>query len=962
MSSIYECLTSHKFSEIDPYECVDYLPKLHLLYKYYLSKNDVVTCNEINKILINYFNESNEILPFVSMDFNVILNEVNSFNFKIARNKSSTQLLKEFEHGTPLKKFLLITQEFYHLSNGSKVLLYYETNSLSLLCRHNRYQNIVKIIVILMLHINKFILSPNTIMECVLNHCKSRQDFILTIFKNISSNLNLQLIKTIVLFTTKHQNLIQKTKQSFHSHSGRIRDERKFEAWNKQVEIMKTIFKKLGLLSKKKISNLIQIELLNKKIFSDIYVEKYYYLFDGLMLIIILFLYFDCVVYSSLFHYFTPSDVMLFCWYFFIQILLWWYEISSTICWLFNSVNIFTSPIIFICYCVSITWIAVIVHIQYMLVGGSCFTSYNLPQNIGNSSHLVDMINSMGGSLWFIGISLTCITNEMQQQFITKYIKLKYQIIFIISLCVLTSFMWFNDFILIMITAVDQYIHILTIILLLLYFVIMLRSCGSLHGFGLFLISICGVLAGMIFYAYGVRRIYSGFFLIITPFTTIMAAYFISGILNTNKYLRHVVTIYSGTLDIFTDILIVIYWMQTKDYIWTSIQILILLFSQIMSTYHVIKKHENEWTKNDIGYVIFSSFGFGQQYYTIVTWTSDDEQESEKLLSTIKTHELFLESLPSFTFQWYILMSPSIYNSAVTASLIFLLLNSSFNMWLFIVRKSDTNSSKKGIKKVIDILENQKKLYMLLYLQLFFDFYSRAFPIVGNLSIIRTARILNDIEDESLYVGFCLGFISLWILFLVIYSLKMSVKMRPEVNGIHVIFVITVISTFYNLLCLLPISMSFDEFVGHKPVDKMIYKKEFITRHFLSLFLWILLIINGEFTNWRDKLEEKSYVLLIIFASCYIVIWILSWILNEFILKYAETLKPKEPMELSYGNKMQHVNELHVIGNGKIIQHTSSDGTVDAQFEDKLQGLDIDEKVDNGDRTPTDVDGDEEVP
>eukprot|EP01083_Nonionella_stella_P245644 853573_1 len=203
------------------------------------------------------------ILPYIQLDLHALSNQILQMDCTQPRNKSELQLQKDFENGSPSQRVLMIYEELYHFSKGSKSKLYYGSTKF-FLCRYQPYQHAIRLIVTILFYIPKLPLTANQIMDVVLSHCKNRLEFTANIFKNVPSSIIQPLTIQLVEYTEKQINIIRKARLSNH--------QKRVDSTGKQIEIMKRIFRNLAALSPL-IARNIQNVIASKQICPEIYVE-----------------------------------------------------------------------------------------------------------------------------------------------------------------------------------------------------------------------------------------------------------------------------------------------------------------------------------------------------------------------------------------------------------------------------------------------------------------------------------------------------------------------------------------------------------------------------------------------------------------------------------------------------------------------------------------------------------------
>ena len=102
----------------------------------------------------------------------------------------------------------MIFEELYHFNRGSKVKLYFGTTKF-FLCRYQAYQEVIRLIVVILFYIPSLPLKPSDIMDVVLSHCKNRLEFTAHIFRNVPVSILQSLTKQLVAYTEKQISLIK---------------------------------------------------------------------------------------------------------------------------------------------------------------------------------------------------------------------------------------------------------------------------------------------------------------------------------------------------------------------------------------------------------------------------------------------------------------------------------------------------------------------------------------------------------------------------------------------------------------------------------------------------------------------------------------------------------------------------------------------------------------------------------
>ena len=361
---------------------------------------------------------------------------------------------------------------------------------------------------------------------------------------------------------------------------------------------------------------------------------------------------------------------------------------------------------------------------------------------------------------------------------------------------------------------------------------------------------------------------FPGFVLLGIPILFMMA-------MNEIKILKdhwfEIIGIYISLLDLFTDILVAKEYLapdddtKSKHVNWGIIQIMLSVIAQIISCIDMYS----------IGIIssLFSLVGLGRPLIVIQTWFYP---ELSSKLSSMKTWELFYESLPSFSFQLYILLAQLHDNQknrikdAIIPSIMVVILNTSLTMWMYIVlktsgiKKEPLNSLQMSQSRILSksslndkkeqeielfanidndndnnskLFDDYKHIYtnvtffLILLMHLFCDFFTRVYPLI-NISII--IHIINERSSIKSDILFIIPFII--IISISIYSYAMSLYMKRSKKFIFTIFFVLIYSSFYNMLCTIK-ALKSDKFFG-LTLDYNDYKREFRQRMLISVILY----------------------------------------------------------------------------------------------------------------------------
>ena len=398
------------------------------------------------------------------------------------------------------------------------------------------------------------------------------------------------------------------------------------------------------------------------------------------------------------------------------------------------------------------------------------------------------------------------------------------------------------------------------------------------------------------------------------------------------KHWFEIMGIYTSVLDLFTHLLVAKQYLDSNNILWGIIQICLSSGTHIISCIDMYS----------IGIVssLLTLLGLGRPLIVIQTWFYP---EYSSKLSSMKSWELFYESLPSFSFQLYTLFirlhdNDNSLNKTIIPSIVAVMMNASLTMWLYVVSKTDesriellieqstirvdhslqyailsqeqnisisdqsitdktmltSNSysenvilNKSNFMEDIDIpyqhVCHNCAFFSILLIHLFGDFISRVYPLIN---IFITIHIIHKTQNNKIY--YILYIIPIIIIILIlIYSYKMSLNIKRNKSFIIKIFFVLLYSSFYNMLCTIK-SLKYDKWFGYT-LNYNNYKKEFNYRLIISLILYIIsLIWYYMYIIMSSECNIKSTpLLMIIFNGMYIPILFVSKMTSYYFERYS---------------------------------------------------------------------------
>ena len=141
--------------------------------------------------------------------------------------------------------------------------------------------------------------------------------------------------------------------------------------------------------------------------------------------------------------------------------------------------------------------------------------------------------------------------------------------------------------------------------------------------------------------------------------------------------------------DEITDIVVIIYFFNTNDYLYAIIQIFCIVSGNIFAAVsnQLFGDEYKELTKAD---KIFSFFGFGRPWFIIKSWVEKNNDDNNDVMYTnlSKKHEIFAimyESFPSIVLTIYAQLVAETFSSSLIFSIAVSSLNISFSTWKYII-------------------------------------------------------------------------------------------------------------------------------------------------------------------------------------------------------------------------------------------------------------------------------------
>ena len=288
------------------------------------------------------------------------------------------------------------------------------------------------------------------------------------------------------------------------------------------------------------------------------------------------------------------------------------------------------------------------------------------------------------------------------------------------------------------------------------------------------------------------------------------------------------VGIYLVAVDIYSDMVVVFFFINETEYIFAGLQILVIITGQVVGAItDVFEGGNDKFTTTD---KVMAGLGFGRIWFTMKWWnekitTEDDNGKFKILRQKHKIWDLLFEAFPTVALQIYASMTTNVSLTALAASIIISSVSASFSTIRYLgalLRVTPTaTSSGRGQDIAVPTStafessmitspkrnaprKEAKSLYLALFVFMFSDFYIRSIPVIMLLATISIEYFGGeDIED---FVGrvvtgsFLYGML---IIFECVANQKMRIPSHRGSTFILKFFAASVFSSFYTMLCTL---------------------------------------------------------------------------------------------------------------------------------------------------------------
>ena len=278
---------------------------------------------------------------------------------------------------------------------------------------------------------------------------------------------------------------------------------------------------------------------------------------------------------------------------------------------------------------------------------------------------------------------------------------------------------------------------------------------------------------------------YAPFIIVLTPMAMITLVYSVSKYFTQFKKISMILSIFLQLLDYTTTSNLVFVWYFDGSYVWATVQLIILIASQIYTCQkmcNVDNIQNDTWYSNMTVQSItnFDRFmtliGFGRVWMGCKSIYQYDTFSHEYF--NLKLYQMGLESLPSLCLQLYIGLVSDMSSLTLFASILISFVSLSFSIFRIFHKvavkhlfdkkitiqinindeniPADADNENNGQKTNVKVIDAMKTLtvkysrtsYVVMYMLLLSDLYTRTFPFVFVLFLIR--KILSNFGIDLL--------------------------------------------------------------------------------------------------------------------------------------------------------------------------------------------------------------------
>ena len=372
-------------------------------------------------------------------------------------------------------------------------------------------------------------------------------------------------------------------------------------------------------------------------------------------------------------------------------------------------------------------------------------------------------------------------------------------------------------------------------------------------------------------------------------------------------------------VDVYSDLVVVYVFFEETEYIFAILQVSFIITGQVVgATSDVFGEHSENLSVID---KVTAFFGFGRIWFTVNWWnevmTQDGMGKYKVLRQKHKIWDLLYEAFPTVTLQVFAAMTSDVALTALVASITISAVSVSFSTIRYLrdllaVQQQDNDTDQRAPALRITSVsteyplnrdqrpEEAKSIYLTLFVFLISDFYIRSVPTVMMLAMVSITWFDGD-DGRDYFLRFIFGsfMFGVMAIFELIANHKIRMESHRGLKYILKIFVASIFSSFYTMLCTLNV-LQMDPFYAESVIFSR-YLVEHGIRCVVALIFCICSLALSDGTLWYPW----ALTVLFLFAvsiNGVMMRWIYS---SEFVSKIEKNVPPS----------MEHVTaELEHVG------------------------------------------------
>ena len=365
-----------------------------------------------------------------------------------------------------------------------------------------------------------------------------------------------------------------------------------------------------------------------------------------------------------------------------------------------------------------------------------------------------------------------------------------------------------------------------------------------------------------------------------------------------NRLKISIIGIYFVCIDVFSDFVVVYFFIDETEYLFAVLQIIAIIAGQtIGAVSDVFSKIHEDFTTAD---KVMALMGFGRTWFTVNWWketltTEDDNGKYKVLRKKHKIWDLLYETFPTIGLQIFAAMTTNVSPIALLISIVTSIISICFSITIYLkdllsvtratpnINSSATPSLPSSQERAdLTVIESLRRstaqrvsnvMYLHLFAFMFSDFYIRTIPTMMMLAAISIK--LADFYSKFLFGSVLFGVLAV---FEFIANKKIRISSHRGFVFILTIFATSIFSSFHTMLSTLSV-LKWDPFYA----ESVVFSKYLVEHGIrcavamvfcissvaliggISWYPWILsadfvvsLLINGRSMRWIYESEFVS--------------------------------------------------------------------------------------------------------